>query len=150
MRYKQIFALFFTFFLVFAAVSSATYASMVNRQRDRLKRQIEQSLRIDVNLMDQYIRRVHTAVYKFLSRTSVYVEIPPLGAYTAEDYRNVFSLVEQLKELFPSVSDYADQMYFFSNSQHVLTPQGTYHFEVYFNRVYQHAYYTEQYDFSTK
>lgn len=85
LRYKQIFALFFTFFVVFVVVSSVTYASMVARQKDRLKRQVEQSLSIDVNLMDQYIQRVHNATYKFLSRISVYSEIPPMGEYTSED-----------------------------------------------------------------
>lgn len=145
LRYKQIFALFFTFFLVFVVVSSVTYASMVARQRDRLKRQVEQSLSIDVNLMDQYIQRVHNATYKFLSRISVYSEIPPMGEYTPADYRNIGALVEQMGEFYQSVSDYAYQVYFFSNDQHVITPDGTYEFSVYFDRIYQHDYYTSDY-----
>ena len=145
LRYKQIFALFFTFFVVFVVVSSVTYASMVARQKDRLKRQVEQSLSIDVNLMDQYIQRVHNATYKFLSRISVYSEIPPMGEYTSEDYRNISSLVEQMGEFYHSVSDYAYQVYFFSNDQHVITPDGTYEFSAYFDRIYRHDYYTADY-----
>ena len=80
---------------MFVVVSSVTYASMVARQRDRLKRQVEQSLSIDVNLMDQYIQRVHNATYKFLSRISVYSEIPPMGEYTPADYRNIGALVQR-------------------------------------------------------
>lgn len=145
LRYKQIFALFFTFFLVFAVVSSVTYASMVAKQKERLRKQVEQSLSIDVNLMDQYVRRVHNAAYKFLSRVSVYTGIPPMGEYTSADYRNVADLVEQMGEFSSSISDYAYQIYFFSNQRHILTSDGTYDFRIYFDRIYQHSYFTSDY-----
>lgn len=145
LRYKQIFALFFTFFLVFVLVSSVTYATMVSKQRERLRKQVEQSLRVDVNLMDQYVRRIHNAAYKFLYRVSVYSDIPPMGEYTPADYRSVSDLVEQLGELSSSISDYSYQIYFFTNQRHVLTTDGSYSFRSYFDRIYRHAYFNADY-----
>ena len=145
LRYKQIFFLFFTFFIVFTLVSSVIYASMVNSQKERLKRQVEQSLSVDVNLMDQYIQRVHNAAYNFLSKISVYYGIPPQGKYTPGDYQNISLLVDQMGEFYSSVSDYAYQTYFFSNDQHVITPNGTYEFDSYFDKIFQHENYTADY-----
>lgn len=144
-RYINIFMLFFTFFLVFLAVSSITYVSSTQKVRDTVKKQVSQSLESDVKIMDTYIQRAYGATNNFLSKVSVYTDVPPTGKYSREDYLEIPKLIEQLAEFYYSVSDYANQVYFFSNTRQVLTPQGSYDFDIYFDKIYKHKNYNSDF-----
>lgn len=138
-EYISIFMLFFTFFLIFCAVSSAIYWLSNKDQKEELQLKTVSSLTQNAREMDTFIQRVYELSYKFLSNDSVTSLFPASGSRTTEDSLKNTSLVGAISNLRFSISEHVYHVLLYSDTDTVYNDEGVCDFALYFDELNRHS-----------
>lgn len=136
-EFLRIFMLFFTFFIIFSVVSSVAYFSSNIRRVENLKVDTVSMLTRQVQRMDEYIQKVYTISYSFLSSEDTAAMLPVFGQENRQALKNT-ALVRGLSNLRASIFDHVYRVFLYAANSNLFYDGGMCEMEVYFNHLYVH------------